>query len=458
MTARLVSLLCLMWMSMAGVAQPPNKARLEMYGEPLPNGVSGWLGYQRFPVSPGFGVAVSPYGQFVATGVSLELRNPAKLNRVSVHDADAAKPVYEGEGFATNARGGLPAAFTYSKYGRLIASTDSSTNFQVWNLPTRKLLWRDETRRQEIDATFVVAAFRFLDDDKFLALAYTNTWAGPRFEVALRDADPGKRTTLWKIDKAKQAPPTVGPDLHFQDVASRRRENAWRGWPQRRSAKNKGTYVVLVFESASGKLLHTVTVTGLPFTLRIDMPDEAETLVLVPYRPAPVNKIINVPATVVNVADGRTKFTFPHRFRPTPEPTLPHGISPDGHLHAIDRTAVKFRDTLLTFDEVGMTRWDWKTGKKLEEYNEPFSSFSISRDGERIAVREGARLGTSVGKLASLSSPGAYSREPFVRFLIDGRIIGFEPPIVGDGMLHVWHRTCQCLQSMRLFAFPRGVS
>ena len=71
------------------------------------------LGVPSFEVMAGFGVALSPDGRYIATGVKV-----SDQNRVLVWDADAQKPFVLGEGYPVQNQGDGPAALTYSEYGR----------------------------------------------------------------------------------------------------------------------------------------------------------------------------------------------------------------------------------------------------------------------------------------------------------------------------------------------------
>jgi hypothetical protein len=130
-------------------------------------------------------------------------------------------------------------------------------------------------------------------------------------------------------------------------------------------------------------LLHTLK--DVPRSHRIGLPDDGRTLVLCPMRPEKVDRLSTGQSTVVNVADGRVKFRCTYRFRPATWGGDGAGQSP--LIDRVQQAAFRLDGSLLTVDDVGITRWDIDSGKLLEDYNEPTLAFSVSANEKRIAVR-----------------------------------------------------------------------
>ncbi len=236
-----------------------------------------------------------------------------------------------------------------------------------------------------------------------------------------------------------------GYDIRHVALSPSGRLMAWLAAP--RPDARAGKCAVLVYDTATGKLLHAVK--DLPGADRADLPDEGETLVLHPVRPAKVEKALTAQAAVVGIPDGRGRFHCAYRFRPaTYVRKNGNWVSTQGRSspRRIDKAAVRFRDSLLTFDEVGIIRWDRKTGQKLEEYNEPFSDFAVSADGRRIAVREDQRVEVSDGDLGPLRNNTDCWGPPYLRFLSAGRLV-----VKNLGRLQVWDpRRTTALESLRV--------
>jgi WD40 repeat protein len=257
--------------------------------------------------------------------------------------------------------------------------------------------------------------------------------AGKFWQVGVHDHQTGVVTGHTNGAKKKMLAP-LGADLDFRHVAlsPSGRFMAWLASRPNDAAKARS--VVLIYETATGK--HVKTVRDLLHAQRVDLPDEAETLVVHPVRPPLSGRIFTATASVVNVADGKVRWQYEHRFSPSRIPS----ISEPGNAYCVylDRTAVRIRDGLLTADEVGITRWDFATGRQMERYDLPVWSLAASADRTRIAVRELGRIGVSDGNLASLTAPGAACEFVRVSFLPDGRLISWDDSPDRGGALHVW--------------------
>jgi hypothetical protein len=92
-----------------------------------------------------------------------------------------------------------------------------------------------------------------------------------------------------------------------------------------------------------------------------------------------------------------------------------------------------FGKVLWLQDKFGLSRWDPKTGKLLDQLNPGFLDLAASADGKRIAASRGRRLyvGTTDGNLDALLKSNDFWDFP--------RRIAFQP----DGTLMAWSETHQ---------------
>lgn len=443
---RCLSLVFVACFPLAGSAQVVLKPARSDKERAAPYGVLARIGNPQYLDRPGRGIALSPDGKLLATGVMSGL----EAKPVVIHDANSGK-----FSRALDSSPAIwPAALAWSANGKRVAAISSSALLQVWDAAAGKALWPGRLR--EVDTVGAsVSAIGFADEDRLLAIVgRPRQVSGPSWYVELWEVEAGKRKSTWSVDKNKQESLKalgVGYEFHHVVLSPSGERMAWLATPP---PDKEGKSAVFLYETATGKLLHALK--DLPRAYRMDLLDEAETLLLRPIRGArPLEEIVTGQATVINIANGRVVIQCDYRLKPYAFVNPYSKWTNNGKHVSIERTSVRFRDWLLVFDQVGMVRVDLKTGRKLDQYDEPFASFAISADGRRIAIRDGKRVGVSDGDLASLKTPGVPAREPFVRFLPDGRLLSWDAGDEEDGLLHVWDpRKRVLLETTRVNAWP----
>lgn len=434
-------------------AAPPQKRPV-----PLPDGAVARFGDSRFVTTNDSyvnAVAWSPDGRFVASGGLY----------VSVWDVKTARVVREMPGRLHP----YVKALAWSKDGRLLAGMKNDSKFTIWRAEQGKPYW--EGFREPAGKHRGVVALRFVGGDRFLAVVTTReTGAAPRedetpesgWRVELWDVEKGTLWKAWTEDEDRAARlKAIGSGYQIRHVAlspSGERMVWLASSPPRSKQPNS---VALLYETASGKLLHSVE--KLPRTYRADLPDEGRTLVLYPFRPEKVEKQQVRQGAVVGIADGKVRHRFDYRFLPpayeNPYSSLFRG---SGFLAT---SAVRLRDSLVTIDEVGMIRQDWQTGKKQEEFGRPVTHLALSADGQRLAIcagSEGARFSISDGKLAPLENDETFVRQPWISFLPDGRLrVQVNDRLIPEeGVRRVWIRDARkgvVLERQHLHPWPARI-
>lgn len=424
---------------MATLAQPP---------APLPEGAIARLGNQRFSAPWGVGIALSPDGMRLACAKGSSQGKPGSI---IVWDVNTAKVVHETQpGDIFEQSWGI--ALAWSANGKAMATTTQS-RFQVWDVETGQRHTPD--KKPQIGFDLQIRDFRFVAGDRQLAFVgrkYDRT--GGRFVVELWDVASGTRFALWTPDKSKWDPLPDGHDIRNVALSPSGEHMAWLAGPALDAKDGKCT--VFVYETTTQKLLHTVS--DLPRAYRVDLPDEGQTLLLHPLRTERVERITTGQAAVVRIADGKVRFHCAYRFAPAAYMHSSESKPQPGYvtIGAINAAAIRFHDTLVIPDEIGLTRWDLKTGQKLDEFNEPFESFAVSANGQRLAVRNERRIGTTAGMLADLRNPGVFARAATVRYLPDGRLLASDRNYRG-GLVHVWDpRKRILLETIRVFGRPES--
>ena len=268
-------------------------------------------------------------------------------------------------------------------------------------------------------------AARFFANDKLVAFVHV----GPRVEVL--DVATGKLRDSWTVDANRQKQlDALGEGFEAWQVALSPSGElmAWLAVSQKGDGSG-----VLVYETASGKLLHTIK--GLPYTTALDMPDEGKSLVLHPVPAKPGDK--NPPRfTVVGVPDGRAKYHC--EYRGVPPCTTRRSCTTAGILKKPDLRGRQFaitihRDVLHLRDREGVTRWDFATGKKLDSWDQEFGQFSVSADGKRMLVRAGTAPRVVDGDTDAIRTNTHFWNVPSIRYQPDGKLRG-----EAGGRVHVW--------------------
>jgi WD40 repeat protein len=462
MFSRFLALACALGAPSAGAAQEPAKA--------LPEGAIARLGDTRgfLPEGGASVLALSPDGKLIAVG----------SRPVTVRKADTREVVATME----DPKDWRPNILTWSSDGKLLAGV-GATGVVCWDVATGKPRWNGGPR----GVGSYVTAMRFADGDRKLAVVSTEnephytTGEFPTTAKALRGAGDFGRWHVAYLDVAKGEFPEGRPTVEgTTDVRYRRAHLDALGkgyvfsWvtlspggtqvaflASRPSDEADGASAVFVYDTATHKLLHTVK--NVPRTYRIDLPDEGEAVVVYPPRPAraAVEKTVVASFTVVSTADGRTRMTGEYRYRPS---IAMSGYDTHGMRVFPAKSAVRFRGALLTFDGLGLVRWDADTGRKLEELPlDPFVGshrFAISADGKRIALGSGTRFRVSGEKLADLREP-ELSDLPTIQFLPDGRLrtaTNMDKWAVHGREVRIWDvKKGAVVESLRLHPWPHGI-
>mgnify|MGYP002784661157 CR=1 FL=1 len=442
----LVLLLIVGFRSDAHAQEQPNEKA------PLPVGAVARLGALSDSFRGGAG-ALSPDGKLLALGTQ---------NTV-VFDVDSKKRIYSLKAPKEMLGGGH---LVWSSDGRRLLVMDYMGRCMCWDTTTRQMLWPGQPPRQEGSSiTFV----RFVDGDR--KIVFVNTLLPYQYttgefatgkqilrqhwSVSLRDAATGKllegRPPMNNPMLGQQLA-ALGEGYGICYVALSPSGERVAILASRPDSAAEGPSAVFVCETVSGKLLHTVK--DLPRTYRIDMPDEGGSLVLYPPRPQSVETIVSHPFKVVGIPDGRTRMTGGYRYRP---PVAMNGYDTLGASLVPAHSAVRFRESLLIFDGLGLVRWDEATGKQLEEM--PFTHYpesppiTRSADGKRLAVnKSGWRM---LQQTLSDAAPKGHESMPRVRFLPDGRLRSTTLRYAGPGETRIWDvKKATLLESFRLHAWP----
>jgi WD domain, G-beta repeat len=457
MSPRALALLGVLVLTPLSEGQPASRGRLDAPGIPLPEGAIARLGNPRLVVlNDGYvnAVALSPDGKLIASGGL----------RISIWDPASARVLREMK----EPERIFVKALAWSRNGRLLASMNADSRFKVWDVATGAPHWAEYHTPQ--GKNLGVLALKFVAGDRLLAMV-TSTTLGLRhrdvgenepratagWRVELWDVEKGTPSSTWTVDEEKRARLKAlgdGYEISYVALSPSGDRMAWLATPPRKVKEGKSA--VFLYDTATGKLLHTVR--NLPRASRVDLPDEGETLLIHPISPAKVEATTSLKGSVVSIPTGQVRFQYDQRFVP-PVYQNPWTSFSQGRVF-LARSAVRVRDSLLTFDAAGMIRWDWKSGKKQEEYNQSLIAFGVSGNNQRILVGEGRRLRLSDGELSSFQSAADFPFTPSFRFLADGRLlIQAGPEKEGQPRrVSLWDPLKgTVLQSVQIHAWPAAV-
>ena len=100
------------------------------------------------------------------------------------------------------------------------------------------------------------------------------------------------------------------------------------------------------------------------------------------------------------------------------------------------QSAAIYRDTLLIKDGTHYSRWDLKSGKKLEECLHQSTLFDVSADGRRLVVGWNRRwLVLDDGLAALRDNANCWGVSWHLRFLPDGRLMAQDGGYLTDSAL-----------------------
>ena len=423
-------------------------------GKPLPEGAIARIGSAEFRS----GGQLSPDGKLIVSG----------FNSVTIRETDTGKKLVEFLHSNEN-----PARmFAFSTDNRRLAALDGYAKLSVYDAQSGKPIWSSDNQKlKDPTRDRHIRAMKFVDGDKMIALAcspselasgtgelYPHKQSGGYgWQVVLVDAAKGEMLPSHQLDDAKKAAlKELGDGYAMVHVAlsPTGERMAWLASPAKPDADGKSA--VFVYETVSGKLLHTLK--DLPKTYRADLPDEAEHIVWFPMRPEKIGSGVAVPGSVRSVPGGKERFRFDYRFEPWADSSIWDTVA----AQAVPvRSAVRIRESLVTFDGFGATRWDWTTGKKLDErplpVNPYFVEVSFSTDRRRLMITEGGNGRLTDGEVALPKDRVWFSYKPIARFLPDGKLRLTTAPqqdIAYGRRVDVWDpKTRTITESKRLPAF-----
>jgi hypothetical protein len=451
-----LAVVALLLLPVAAPAQP----RLDDDGNPLPEGAIARIGSAKSRAG-GYS-QLSPDGTLIAFGG----------NKIEIREADTRKSLITFD----HAKGDPAHMLAFSTDNKRLAVIDKTGKLSVYDTTTGKLVWASiALKPSDAFAQFHYSrALKFVDGDKHIAVVRSpskpslsmgelrpSEQAGS-WQVVLFEAAKGEDNTPHVIDDAKKAlVKELGEGYAMVHVAlsPKGERMTWLASPKK--PEDTGKSAVFVYETVSGKLLHTLK--DLPQTYRVDLPDEAEHIVWFPVRPEKVGGGVGVPGGVLAVPGGKERFKFDYRF----EPSAYVGYWDSellGHATPV-RSAVRVGDSLVTFDGFGASRWDWKTGKHLElrqlAINPSFVNVSTSYDGKRLLIHEGGSVHLSGGELDAPRDRVVFPYSPIVRFLPDGQLRLTSAPeenISYGRRVDVWDPRTRTLVETRRFPGFSGLS
>jgi WD40 repeat protein len=449
-----IALACVVAISCAGAAQEPANPRLDADGKPLPEGAVARIGSAKFRS----GGQLSPDGKLVVSGYTT----------LAIRETDTDKKLVE---FLYSKENGA-RMFAFATDNRRLATCDGYAKLSVYDARSGKPIWSSDNQKlKDPTRSRYIRAMKFVDGDKMIALAcspselasgtgelYPHKQSGGYgWQVVLVDAEKGETLPSHQLDDAKKAAlKELGDGYAMVHVAfsPTGERMAWLASPAKPEADGKSA--VFVYETVSGKLLHALK--DLPKTYRVDLPDEAEHIVWFPLRPEKIGSGVAVPGSVRSVPSGNERFRFDYRFEPRAYTSIWDSVA----AHAVPvRSAVRMGDSLVAFDGFGATRWDWATGKKLDErplpVNPYFVEVGFSTDRKRLMITEGGNGRLTDGEVALPKDRVWFPHSPIVRFLPDGKLrltTAPEQDIAYGRRVDVWDpKTRTIVESKRYPAF-----
>jgi WD40 repeat protein len=212
----------------AATAPPAWKARQDIYGDPLPTGVTGRLGSARFRHGASItAIAYSPDGKWLATG--------GADNKIRLFDAESGKEVgtlagHQGSTFVLPAKpgladfgsptgsGGWVTALAFSPDSKSLASGGWDDMVRIWDPSTGQQIRRLDAHQSN------VSAIAFSSDGKRLA-----TRGGLDGVVRVWDPATGKEIQRWEGFSRRSAALAITPDnqnvvigggkaIYFKDI------------------------------------------------------------------------------------------------------------------------------------------------------------------------------------------------------------------------------------------------
>lgn len=272
--------------------------------------------------------------------------------------------------------GFLARALAWSRSGKLLAAVNGSIQFSIWNVQTGQKHWPGKLRQSDRSH---LKALSFIAQDSLLALVYKD------WRVELWDVAKGELSHSWVLDfKKRSVLKSLGPDHEIRWVALSPLGERM-AWLAAAPAGKAGASSVLLYNTETGELLRELK--ELPAAGRVDLPDDGQTLVLYPPGLSMVSKLTPAACSVVDVAKGKVRCQVVHRATPPVYVEVPYISSPE--YVSLAKSAVLFDTSLLMIDEVGLTRWDAKTGKQLEKWDHACSHVAVSGNGQRLVVGQG---------------------------------------------------------------------
>jgi WD40 repeat protein len=391
-------------------AQPPDEPPEPLFRPvpKLPEGAVMRVGDSPFALSGSYNaVVLSPDGKRIAAG----------LFGVAVYDADSGLPLRR----LTPTGGNTIYRLTWSSDGRHLLVFKFDDGLRIWDTTNGTQLWDKPLKSPQHSWT---RDARFIAKDKLVVL----THLGPQVEVF--DVATGKLREPWTVDDARRKQfDALGEGYEPWQVALSPSGElmAWLAVSEKGNASG-----VLIYETESGKLLHTIK--GLPYTTALDMPDEGKSLVLHPVPAKPGDK--NPPRyTVVGLPDGRAKYQCAYRGTPLvyDKKMVSDGWDLKNPIYAPGTSVTIHRDVLHLRDREGIARWDFATGKKLGTWDQEFGRFSVSADGKRMLLRTVYCARIVDGDTDAIRTSTHFWNPPSIRYLADGKLRAEE-----GGRVHLW--------------------
>lgn len=421
MNGRTFVLLCLLGTPSVALAQPEPLWR-RGHKDELPRGAIARIGGSPFILGQLSynALVLSPDGKRIAAG----------MFDVVIHDADTGAVLRE----LLPGGGNTVHHVQWSQDGRFLFVNKWDYGVQIFDTTNGKAQWVKPLSK----GLSALRSVRFCANNSLLASVHI----GPK--VNILDIASGTLKASWTQKELQKNFAELGDGFEAWQVAFSRSgdQMAWLAISPREEAGS----AVLFFETASGKLLHTLK--RLPYTTAIDLLDDGKTLVLHPTLPKP-NAKEPPHFIVVNVADGRTRFPCAYRGVP-PDYDRKVVVVEDGFelkkpiYNPGDAVAVH-RNVLYTRDREGLVRWNLATGNWLDSWDQPFGAISVSADGMRMLIR-----GTRSARVIDAVTDTTWTDTFFwgfgsIRYLPDGKLEG-----VAGARVHVWDPKTKAV------AFSRG--
>jgi WD40 repeat protein len=374
--------------------------RLDLHGDPLPEGAVARLGSLRYRLagSSSYSVALSPDGKMLAVGASAGLTGSS----ITLFEANTGRVLRRLPGHAHVVRG-----LAFSPDGKLLASGGGDGRVALWDLQSGRELWRVESGGDSL---------AFFPDGKVLA-------AEEGRGVRLFDVNPVRRGLLLEGHTDRVMAVAVAPD--GKSLASAAMDGTVRVWDaaagkERLRLNTPPKYGLALAYSPDGKALACATFDGRLLVWdaasgrerwAVQSPDDALQNVVF----APDGSELYTARGTVRAWDAATGKELRHagvggqdvfRLALSPDGRLLYGIVrdgvvrlwetkkmaaraiPDGHAAGVQSLAVAADGrTVATADGVAVRLWDAATGRQRHRIAAPGSQHvAFAPDGRSLAA------------------------------------------------------------------------